>query len=151
MRGSSQNLWSDLLGPDLFSRVALPPLRRVLSALAPLGLPLLYFPNQGATLLDRLAGLPVDVVGVDWRTPLSRARAALGPDVAVQGNLDPAALMAPPADLLREADAVLEEAGDAPGHVFNLGHGIEPETDPDQVGRLVDHVHARTAAEGDHR
>ena len=137
--------WVGLLDPELFARVALPPVERILRELAPLDLPLLYFPNQGATLLDRLAGLPLDVVGVDWRVPLSRARKILGPEVAVQGNLDPTALMAPPAELLRLADRVLEEAGPEPGHVFNLGHGIEPATDPDQVARLVDHVHARTA------
>ncbi len=108
-------------------------------------MPLIYFPNQGATLLDQLPGLPLDVAGIDWRLPLSRARAILGPEIAVQGNLDPAALMAPPAELLHLADRVLAEAGTAPGHIFNLGHGIEPATDPDQVARLVDHVHERTA------
>ena len=85
------------------------------------------------------------MVGIDWRLPLGRARAILGPEIAVQGNLDPAALMAPPEELLRLADRVLEQAGPAPGHVFNLGHGIEPVTDPDQVARLVDHVHQRSA------
>jgi uroporphyrinogen decarboxylase len=138
--------WVGLLGPETFARFALPPVRRILGALAPLGLPLLYFPNQGAALLDVLTDLPVDVVGIDWRLPLSKARAALGAEIAVQGNLDPAALLAPPAELLRQADRVLDEAGPAPGHVFNLGHGIEPVTDPDQVARLVDHVHERTAA-----
>jgi len=137
--------WAGLLAPDTYARFALPAVRRVLAELAPLGLPLLYFPNQGATLLDQLVGLPLDVVGIDWRLPLSRARALLGPELAVQGNLDPAALMAPPEELLRLADRVLDEAGSAPGHVFNLGHGIEPVTDPDQVARLVDHVHARTS------
>ncbi len=72
----------------------------------------------------------------------------LGPRIGVQGNLDPAALMAPPAELLRLADRVLDEAGPAPGHIFNLGHGIEPSVDPDQVARLVDHVHARTSKGG---
>ncbi len=137
--------WAGLLGPDTYARHALPAVRKVLRGLAPLGVPLLYFPNQGATLLDQLPGLPLDVAGIDWRLPLSRARAILGPDIAVQGNLDPAALMAPPAELRRLADRVLAEAGSAPGHIFNLGHGIEPATDPDQVARLVDHVHERTA------
>ena len=67
----------------------------------------------------------------------------LGPGKAVQGNLDPAALFAPPAELKRHVDAVLEEAGAAPGHIFNLGHGIWPDTDPDAVARLVDYVHER--------
>jgi uroporphyrinogen decarboxylase len=85
---------------------------------------------------------------VDWRTPLSTARQILGPDKAVQGNLDPAALFAAPDDLRRHADAVLEQAGSAPGHIFNLGHGIWPDTDPDQVSRLIDHVHERSARQG---
>lgn len=138
--------WAGLLGPETYARFALPAVRRVVSELAPLGLPIIYFPNQGATLLDQLRGLPIDVVGVDWRLPLSRARALLGPGIGVQGNLDPAALMAPPAELLRLADRVLEEAGSQPGHIFNLGHGIERVTDPDQVARLVDHVHSRSSS-----
>jgi uroporphyrinogen decarboxylase len=68
-------------------------------------------------------------------------RRLLGPEKAVQGNLDPAALFAPPSELRRHADAVLEAAGGAPGHIFNLGHGIWPDTDPDAVARLVDQVH----------
>jgi uroporphyrinogen decarboxylase len=138
--------WAGLLGPDTYARYALPAVRKVLAGLAPLGVPVIYFPNQGATLLDQLRGLPLDVAGIDWRLPLSRARAILGPEIAVQGNLDPAALSAPTAELLHLTDRVLAEAGTAPGHIFNLGHGIEPVTDPDQVARLVDHVHERTAA-----
>jgi uroporphyrinogen decarboxylase len=99
--------------------------------------------NQGATLLPAIADLEVDVVGVDWRSPLSQVRKILGPGKAVQGNLDPAALFASPAELRRHVDAVLEEAGPAPGHIFNLGHGIWPDTDPDAVARLVDYVHER--------
>ena len=133
--------WAGLLGPDDYRRFARPAVESVLDALRATGVPLLYFPNQGATLLDQLPGLPLDVVGVDWRLPLSRARALLGPELAVQGNLDPAALAAPPEELLRLADRVLAEAGHAPGHIFNLGHGIEPTAEPDQVARLVDHVH----------
>jgi uroporphyrinogen decarboxylase len=83
------------------------------------------------------------VVGVDWRSPLGEARRVLGPGKAVQGNLDPAALFAPPAELERHAAAVIAEAGAAPGHIFNLGHGIWPHTDPDAVRRLVDFVHER--------
>ncbi len=137
--------WAGLLAPETYARFALPAVRKVFAGLGELDVPLLYFPNQGATLLDQLRGLPIDVVGIDWRLPLSRARALLGPEIGVQGNLDPAALMAPPEELLRLADRVLDEAGPEPGHIFNLGHGIEPATDPDQVARLVDHVHARTA------
>ena len=133
--------WAGLLGVREFSRFALPAVRRTLAALKPLGVPLIYYLNQGSALMGAVAGLDVDVVGVDWRSPLSAVRAVLGPGKAVQGNLDPAALFAPPAELTRAAAAVLTEAGTAPGHIFNLGHGIWPDTDPDAVARLVDFVH----------
>ena len=87
----------------------------------------------------------MDVIGVDWRSPLGAVRRTLGPDKAVQGNLDPAALFAEPEELKRQIDIVLAEAGPGPGHIFNLGHGIWPDTDPDAVARLIDHVHERTA------
>jgi uroporphyrinogen decarboxylase len=136
--------WAGLLSPADYRRHALPVVDRILTRLRPLNLPLIYFPNQGATLMEDVATLPADVVGVDWRMPLGRAREILGPDKAVQGNLDPAALFAPPAELIRRVDQVLHDVGDAPGHIFNLGHGIERLTDPDAVARLVDHVHERT-------
>ncbi len=137
--------WVGLLGPDDFRHFALPPVRRILEALGSLGVPRIYFPNQGATLLDAVATLPVEVVGVDWRLPLSRARRILGSKIGVQGNLDPAALFASEAELRRLIDRVLEEAGSEPGHVFNLGHGIESTTDPERVALLIEHVHQRTA------
>ena len=133
--------WAGLLGPEAYERFAFPAVRRVMEALRPLGVPLIYFPNQGATLLETARDCGSDVVGVDWRLPLSRAREILGPDVAVQGNLDPAALFASRDELGRQVDRVLAEAGSAPGHVFNLGHGIERTTDPDAVAFLVDRVH----------
>jgi len=107
--------------------------------------PLIYYANQGSALLHEVASLDVDVVGVDWRSPLSLVRAQLGPGKAVQGNLDPAALFAPARELERHIDAVLKEAGPEPGHIFNLGHGIWPETDPASVAHLIDYVHERTA------
>jgi uroporphyrinogen decarboxylase len=137
--------WAGLLSPDAYRRFALPVVTRMLDELRSTDVPLIYFPNQGATLLDDVRTCGADVVGVDWRMPLGRARSVLGPDIAVQGNLDPAALFAPPATLEEQIDAVLAEAGDAPGHIFNLGHGIERTTDPDAVARLVDHVHTRTS------
>ena len=135
--------WAGLLAPREFTRFALPAVRRTAAALRRLGVPLIYYVNQGAVLLPAVASLDVDVIGVDWRVNLGAARRTLGPRKAVQGNLDPAALFAPPAELKRHADAVLDEAGTDPGHIFNLGHGIWPDTDPDAVARLVDHVHER--------
>ncbi len=136
--------WAGLLGPEDYSCFGLPSVARVLDRVAPLGLPLIYFPNQGSTLLAQVGRLGADVIGVDWRTSLSIARATLGPGKAVQGNLDPAALFAPSDELERRIDNVLEEAGSEPGHIFNLGHGIGRLTDPDQVARLVDYVHQKT-------
>ena len=136
--------WAGLLGPEQYRRFALPAVARVIDALKPLDVPLIYFPNQGATLLEDVATVDVDVVGVDWRLPLSKVRSLLGSRIAVQGNLDPAALFAPPDELKSQIDSVLAEAGGQPGHVFNLGHGIERTTDPDAVALLVDYVHERT-------
>ena len=133
--------WAGLLGPEQYREFAFPAVRRVIDALGPLDVPLIYFPNQGATLLGSVRECSANVVGVDWRLPLSDARRILGPETAVQGNLDPAALFAPREELARQIDRVLEDAGPAPGHIFNLGHGIEKMTDPDAVAFLVDHVH----------
>jgi len=135
--------WAGLLAPKEFKQFALPAVRRTAAALRRTGVPLIYYVNQGSTLMPAVAQLDVDVIGVDWRSGLSEARRVLGPGKAVQGNLDPAALFAPAAELRRHVDAVLEEAGEAPGHIFNLGHGIWPDTDPDAVARLVDYVHER--------
>ncbi len=141
--------WAGLLSPYEFRSFALPAARRILDRLTPLGLPLIYFPNQGATLLEDAALSGADVLGIDWRLPLSRARAIIGPDVAVQGNLDPAALFAPREALGTQIRSVLREAGPGPGHIFNLGHGIERTTDPDAVAFLVDKVHEWTEGEGE--
>lgn len=141
--------WAGVLSPADYARFARPAAARALQPLRSLGVPLIYFANGSAPLLDEVALLPVDVVGIDWRQSLATARAKLGPTFAVQGNLDPAALFAPPEELRVRIDAVLDEAGAQPGHIFNLGHGIWPETDPDAVARLVAHVHERTA--GGHR
>jgi len=137
--------WAGLLAPPEFQRFALRAVRRTLAALRSAGVPLIYYVNQGSALMESVAELDVDVIGVDWRSPLGAVRRVLGPGKAVQGNLDPAALFAPPEELRRQAAAVLAEAGPAPGHIFNLGHGIWPETDPEAVARLVDYVHERTS------
>jgi uroporphyrinogen decarboxylase len=133
--------WAGLLAPREFARFALPAVRRAAATLRRANVPLIYYMNQGAALMSAVADLDVEVIGVDWRSDLSQVRQLLGPGKAVQGNLDPAALFAPPEELRRHADAVIEQAGSAPGHIFNLGHGIWPDTDPDAVARLVDYVH----------
>ncbi|MHB1547243.1 MAG: uroporphyrinogen decarboxylase family protein, partial [Acidimicrobiales bacterium] len=87
------------------------------------------------------------VIGVDWRVPLDEARHRVGPAIAVQGNLDPALCLAPWDVVADEVADVVERAGDAPGHIFNLGHGVLPETDPGILAQVVDLVH-RTGRAG---
>jgi uroporphyrinogen decarboxylase len=136
--------WGGLLGRGDFARIALPSVKRIVAQLADLDVPLIYFANNCWTVLDLVAELDVQVVGLDWRGSLAHARQLLGANRTLQGNLDPAALFAPPDTLRQRADDVLADAAGGP-HIFNLGHGIWPNTDPDAVARLVDHVHARTA------
>lgn len=137
--------WAGLLAPPEFERFALHAAQRTLAALRTAGIPRIYYVNQCGALLESVAAADAEVIGVDWRVPLDRVRRRLGPGKAVQGNLDPAALFAPPDELERQAGRVLAEAGTAPGHIFNLGHGIWPRTDPEAVKRLVDYVHERSA------
>jgi uroporphyrinogen decarboxylase len=137
--------WAGMLDAPTYARFAKPAAARVLAGLHALGVPLIYFANDSAALLGEIRELPSDVVGIDWRQSLAAARHTLGPQRAVQGNLDPAALFGSSADLDASIDRVLVEAGPEPGHIFNLGHGIWPETDPSAVARLVERVHERTA------
>jgi uroporphyrinogen decarboxylase len=102
--------------------------------------PNIVFTKGGGAWLAKIAAIGCDAVGVDWNTDLHAARQAVADRVALQGNLDPAALFAPPERLRAEALKVLESYGAGPGHVFNLGHGITPEVDPDHVAVLVETV-----------
>ncbi len=133
--------WVGLLSESEYRHFAMPFVQRILDGLADVPAPVTYFPFGGGHLLDAVSELDVDVVGIDWRTPLSEASGRLGDGKAVQGNLDPAALFATPGILEAEASEVLREGAQAGSHVFNLGHGIDRRTDPDQVARLVDFVH----------
>lgn len=136
--------WGGALSPADYRRFVMPALRAVLDGLAPLGVPRVVFGVGAGELLGLFSEAGADVVGVDWRVPLDVARGRLPPGVAVQGNLDPTACLAPWPVLADEARAVLAVAGER-GHVFNLGHGVLPSTDPDQLSRLVDLVHTETA------
>jgi uroporphyrinogen decarboxylase len=135
--------WGGALSPADYGRHVLPALKTILAGLAPLGVPRVVFGVGAGELLGRFAEAGADVVGVDWRVPLDVARARVGAGVALQGNLDPTACLAPWPVLADEARAVLAAAGDK-GHVFNLGHGVLPSTNPDQLARLVDLVHTET-------
>ncbi len=125
-----------------------PATRRLFDGLADLGVPTIHFGVGATHLFDDMATTGGTVMGVDWRQPIDRARARLGPDRPVQGNLDPTALFAP-ADLLDDkVRAVLAANAGRPGHIFNLGWGVLPETDPDALRRVVDLVHAEGRADG---
>ena len=132
--------WAGALSPDDYARFVLPASRAVLGGLADLGVPRIHFGVGTGELLPLMAEAGADVVGVDWRVPLDAARRRLGPGVAVQGNLDPAVCLASWEVVAVEARAVLARGGGR-GHVFNLGHGVLPDTDPAVLERLVDLVH----------
>jgi len=137
--------WVGALSPDDYATYVAPHSRAVLQDLASLGVPVIHFGTGTATLLELLRDAGGTVIGIDWRVPLDVARRRLGPAVAVQGNLDPILLAAPEPVWRARVDDVLARAGAAPGHVFNVGHGLRPETDPDVVRRVTDHVHERSA------
>ncbi len=135
--------WGGLLPAAAWRRYSLAPMQRVL-ACVPAGVPTIVFTKGGGQWLDDLAASGASCVGLDWTVDLTRARASVGARVALQGNLDPLVLTSNPDAVLREVRAVMRAAGDAPGFVFNLGHGIVPQTPPDHVALLVDCVHAES-------
>src|SRR5271155_180112 len=111
------------------------------------GVPNIVFTKGGGACLAKIAAIGCDAVGVDWTTDLKEARQAVGGRVALQGNLDPSALFAPPETLRAETLRVLESFGAGSGHVFNLGHGITPDVDPQRVALLVETVQAYKPAQ----
>ena len=133
--------WAGALAPADYREHVAGPTRRIFAGLADLGVPRIHFGVGTGELLDQMGEVGADVVGVDWRVPLDRARERIGPQRAVQGNLDPAACLGPWESVAPQAERVLAEGGAAPGHIFNLGHGVLPETDPDILARLVELVH----------
>jgi len=135
--------WAGALSPDDYADHVLPATRSVFAGLADLGVPRLYSGTGTGELLGLMASAGPEVVGVDWRVPLDRAWARVGPDAGVQGNLDPAVCFAPWPVVAEQVHKVLERAGGRPGHVFNLGHGVLPRTDPGVLARIVELVHGR--------
>jgi uroporphyrinogen decarboxylase len=137
--------WAGALAPDDYRRYVMPASAKVFAEVAPYGVPRLHFGVGTGELLRLMGEAGADVVGVDWRVPLDEAARRIGPGKALQGNLDPAVLFAPTSAVEEKAGEVLAAAAGLEGHVFNLGHGVMPSTDPDALTRLVEYVHTRTA------
>jgi uroporphyrinogen decarboxylase len=133
------------LGREDYLRYVAPHNRELFSRLAPAGVPVVNFTLGVGAYLPDAAGCGGDVVGLDWTLPLDDAWALVGFERPVQGNLDPASLLAPWRELEHRIDDVLERAAGRPGHVFNVGHGLTPATPVDNVRRLVEHVRERTS------
>ena len=139
--------WAGVVSPEDYRRSVLPHSRRVFEALQESGVPRLHFGVGTGELLGMMGEAGADVIGVDWRVPLDEAVRRVEPGKALQGNLDPAILLAPWEVIERRAVQILDAGRTAEGHVFNLGHGVLPETDPDVLARLADLVHAASARE----
>jgi uroporphyrinogen decarboxylase len=138
--------WAGSLSAADYLRFVQPHSAEVLQRVRRLGVPMIHFGVGTGELLELMAAAGADVVGVDWRLPLAEASARVGESYAVQGNLDPALLGAPWPVLAERVRRVLRSGAQAPGHVFNLGHGVPPDTDPDVLTRIVELVHAEGAA-----
>jgi uroporphyrinogen decarboxylase len=136
------------LGRSDYLRSVAPFNRELFGAVARAGVPVINFSLGTSAYLEDAAGCGGDVVGLDWQLPLDEAWQRVGLDRPVQGNLDPSALLAPWRELRARVDDVLDRAAGRPGHVFNVGHGLVPQTPPDNVRRLVERVRERTIDNG---
>ncbi|WP_037610571.1 uroporphyrinogen decarboxylase [Streptacidiphilus rugosus] len=137
--------WAGGLAPEDYRRQVMPASAKVFAEVAPYGVPRIHFGVGTGELLGLLGEAGADVVGVDWRVPLAEAARRVGAGKALQGNLDPTVLFAPESAVRAKTDEVLASAqASGRGHVFNLGHGVHPTTDPDALTKLVAYVHERT-------
>ena len=132
--------WIGCLSPDDYRTYVQPHSRKALSLASAANVPVIHFGTGTATFLEDFASAGGDVISIDWRMPLDAAWARIG-ERAIQGNLEPVALLAPAAERTRQVREILERAGGRPGHIFNLGHGVLPETDVAAVRAVVDLVH----------
>ncbi len=133
--------WAGILAPGDYKRFALPYVQSIIADLRKAtDVPIIYFANNGSTLMDHTVTAGADVLGLDWRINISDAIKRVGKH-ALQGNLDPIALFLPKEDLENRVKALLDDAKGAKGHIFNLGHGVVPQTNPDSVKIVVDAVH----------
>lgn len=136
--------WVGQLSAADYDEFVAPHVRTILSDLQSTGVPVIHFGTGTATLLESMAAVGGTVMGLDWRIPLDQGWKRVGHDRAVQGNLDPTTLFAPRNIIQKRAKLVIDQAAGRPGHIFNLGHGILPETPEEEVQALVDFVHNST-------
>lgn len=136
--------WVGCLSPEDYQRYVLPHSRATIAAITP-GIPVIHFGTGTGGFLKTLRAAGGDIIGVDWRINLDEAWECLGYDVGIQGNLDPAALLASPKEIRRRVSDILGRAGGRPGHIFNLGHGVFPETPVANVIAMVQAVHELSA------
>ncbi len=137
--------WAGALSPADYVAHVLPHTRRLLAGLRELDVPAIHFGTGTAGFLESFASAGTDVVGIDWRVPLGDAWRRIGEDHGIQGNLDPAALLGPPPSWRPAAKEVIDQADGRPGHIFNLGHGVLPDTPLEHLQGLVRFVHESTA------
>jgi uroporphyrinogen decarboxylase len=133
--------WVGCLSPQDYQRFVSPHTKALIAELKATGVPIIYFGTNTATLLTSMKQTRAEVIGVDWRLPINEAFALLGQKHAVQGNLDPVVLFASEDEVRQQVRDVIDRAAGHPGHIFNLGHGILPETPVENVLALVDEVH----------
>lgn len=139
--------WVGQLSPTDYRRYVQPHMKRLFRELPP-GVPTIHFGTATGSLLELQRDAGGDVIGLDFRVELDRAWARLGPEVSIQGNLDPTVLFAPLEEIRTQAGRILGEVAGRPGHIFNLGHGILPETPVDHVKGLIEFVHCHRHAQG---
>jgi uroporphyrinogen decarboxylase len=136
--------WAGCLSPPDYEQFVLPYTKAVIEAITP-GTPVINFSTGTAGLLKQIRAAGGDVIGLDWRVNIDEAWRSVGHDVAIQGNLDPVALFSAPKEIKARAGEILRRAEGRPGHIFNLGHGVLPETPVEHVIALVDAVHELSA------
>jgi uroporphyrinogen decarboxylase len=137
--------WAGLLSAADYQRYVKPYNTMLFAALARTGVPVINFSTGTAAILEEVAACGGDVIGIDWRVPLDTAWSRIPEHRAVMGNLDPVTLFAPWRELRRQVDDILRRAEGHAGYIFNLGHGILPQTPVDNVRRVIDYVHERTS------
>lgn len=137
--------WIGALSASDYRQYVFPHMKRFFSNLKKCGVPIIHFGTGTATLLKMQREAGGDVIGLDWRIPLNEGWQLVGHDVAVQGNLDPVLLFAPQIEIEKQVDEILLLAENRPGHIFNLGHGILPETPEENVEAVIEWVHKKSA------